>query len=284
MEWTWQTWPANGMDLERTLFCGQAFRWSAYDGGFFGVAGHRPLYIEQQGDRLRLQARTADLPFWRSYFQASEEYLAFEKKLLEHEDTAAVMMDSEGIRVLKQDWFEVLITFMISANNNIKRITGIVERLAAQYGQLGVHPFAGEYRTFPAPERLALATEQELRALGTGYRAVSIQQAADRVASGFSLQRLADMPLEEARKTLLTFHGIGPKVADCILLYGYGVGEICPMDVWMKRVLAALYPHISERDALAQFQAKYGKWTGAVQQYYFYHARLEKQRARGARV
>jgi len=273
--------PANGINLERTLQCGQSFRWKPIDEGFLGLSAGRILFVAQTEDHLFLDCPSEDIPYWQQYFQASEEYNDFERRLLQTPDLAPVMEVSRGIRVLRQEHFEVLISFIVSANNNVKRIAGFLNHLAEEYGEPLQNIHMGETGyNFPSAQVLANVPEEELRKLGAGYRAPFIISSAKAVCDGFPLAKLSHMSREEAQKKLLTLPGVGPKVADCILLYGYGFGEICPMDVWMKRVIQMLYPNTAEKEAVSAFETSYGRWTGAVQQYYFHYIRQQKSNFR----
>ena len=166
-----------------------------------------------------------------------------------------------GIRVLRQEPWEAFITFIISQNNNIARIKGIVERLCAAFGkEIEEGVFA-----FPTAERLAKEPAESFAKLGCGYRADYISSAAKEVFEGtLDLDSLMTAPIDEARERLLKVHGVGPKVADCVLLYGLGRAERCPADVWMKRVIAALG---------GEMPSCVTDYAGIAQQFLFHYAR-----------
>ena len=167
-----------------------------------------------------------------------------------------------------------MISFIISANNNIKRISGIVDRLCRLSGKrlqfMGMDMYA-----FPTPEELSLICEQQLKDIGTGYRAPYIVDTARRIKDGYDLETLRAMSLDAARKELLAFKGVGPKVADCILLFSLGHTDAFPIDVWIDRAMNELFfdsvpPQKSEmREAVLSI----GQYSGIIQQYIFYYAR-----------
>ena len=181
---------------------------------------------------------------------------------------------ASGIRVFAQEPFETLITFIISANNNIGRIAGIVERLCALCGEKA--EFDGkEYYLFPKPESIAALEESELVRIGSGYRAPYIKKSAAIIAGGYQLEKLRDMPLDIARKELLKFPGVGPKVADCVLLFGLGHTDAFPVDVWIGRAMSEIY-FDGESPKKKQLEAAIralGSESGIVQQYIFHYAR-----------
>lgn len=200
-------------------------------------------------------------PVLSDYFDLSLDYDAI-KKDLSHIDAhmAKACEYAPGIRILKQEPWEALCSFVISQNNNVKRIRLIIERLSDRYGAIVEGTCR---RAFPSADILAGATDTELRALGTGFRAPYIIDAATKVADGdIDFEALSCVPLDVARASLMQIHGVGPKVADCALLYGLHRLEAFPMDVWMKRVMALHFP---DRDCSC-----FGRYAGIAQQYLFH--------------
>ena len=152
---------------------------------------------------------------------------------------AACVAENPGIRVLRQPFFETLCTFILSQNNNIPRIRGLVERLCALCGS----PLENGQHAFPTPEQLAACTEEQLATLRAGWRAGYLADAAQKVLGPLpGPETLTALPLADAQAALMTIHGVGPKVADCTLLYGLGRWDAFPLDVWMKRAMAQLFP------------------------------------------
>ncbi|MFV0414571.1 MAG: DNA-3-methyladenine glycosylase family protein [Oscillospiraceae bacterium] len=238
--------PAAGMNLEATLFCGQSFVWQkSEDGGFVGVAGGRAAAVYERGENFLLLPLGAappgegDLAFWHHYFALETNYPALLARFAKSKKLAACVAAAPGIRVLHQPFFETLVCFIISQNNHIPRITGIVQRLCRLFGK----PLAGGLYAFPTPGVLAALTVEDLAPLRAGFRAKYIVDAAQKVAGGLvTRQKLEALPTAEARALLATILGVGTKVADCVLLYSLGRNEVVPMDVWMKRAMAQLFP------------------------------------------
>ncbi len=228
--------------LSETLDCGQAFRWrQREDGCWEGVAGGRYLCLESQGEDIFLQAvPEADLPFWRQYFDLERDYEELAVLFRKNPCLRRALAFCPGIRVLRQEPWEALCTFILSANNNIPRIKGIVERLCQGWGE--AVPGTG-LPAFPKPEALAPLGEEDLAPLRAGWRSAYLLDAARQVAGGrLDLEETASLPTQEAEARLLEVKGVGKKVAQCVLLFGFGRVECIPMDVWMKRVMAELYP------------------------------------------
>lgn len=228
--------------LPETLDCGQAFRWRPReDGSWEGVAGGRYLRLERQGPDLFLHgAGEADFPFWRRYFDLDRDYEALAALFRRNPPLRQALDFCPGIRVLRQQPWETLCTFILSANNNIPRIKGIVERLCQGWGEA----IPGtDLRAFPGPRALSPLGEEDLAPLRAGWRAAYLLDAARRVTQGsLDLEALDRLPAPQAEARLLEVKGVGKKVAQCVLLFAYGRVECIPMDVWMKRVMAELYP------------------------------------------
>ena len=230
-----------GLELDSTLDCGQCFRWSRTPAGWAGVVDDRPVLARMEGDTLILEGPTeAERDFWRRYFALDVDYPALLARYQAgNRRLAACVAENPGIRVLRQPFFETLCTFILSQNNNIPRIRGLVERLCALCGS----PLENGQHAFPTPEQLAACTEEQLATLRAGWRAAYLADAAQKVLGPLpGPETLAVLPLADARAALMTIHGVGPKVADCTLLYGLGRWDAFPLDVWMKRAMAQLFP------------------------------------------
>lgn len=266
-------------DPEMTLFCGQAFRWERVNGLYRGIAHGRVLELFMDGGEVRMAPVTAAEfnAVWKRYFDLDRDYGALKRDFEGDPVLVQGMEYAGGMRVLNQEPFETLVSFIISANNNVKRITGIIRKLSARFGERINHNGC-EYFAFPKPAALANADAADLAACGAGYRAAYIKEAAAAVCGGFDLEGLKDMPYEEAKKSLMTIKGVGGKVADCILLYALGFEEAFPLDVWMKRVVYNLYGFCgkSEKDLRAFIREKFGPKAGLAQQYLFHYARMNR--------
>lgn len=253
------------LDLELTLDCGQAFRWvKEKDGSFSGVASGVYLNISKIGEDTFLLNDTNENDFeniWRKYFDFDRDYVKICETLKEDKLLASTIDEYYGIRILNQDSWEALCSFVISQQNNIKRIKGIIERLCEKYGQ----EVKKGFYSFPSAKRLSELSVEDFEELGTGYRAKYLEKLAKGVASGeIDLEKIKNLPLDNARKELLNIYGVGIKVANCALLFGFGFYDAFPVDVWMKRVME-YYP-----DGLPKCFDGIG---GIAQQYLFHWAR-----------
>ncbi len=254
----------------QTFDCGQTFRFLPFEGGYCGVAGGRYLEVsERDGETLLSCSREDFEGFWKDYFDLGRDYLAIEIDPLDSFLTAAREY-GRGIRILKQPPFEALCSFIISQCNNIPRIRGIISRLC----ELGGERLENGLYTFPTPERVEELGLEGLAALRAGYRAPYLLGAARAVNEGrLDLELLKTLPTDQARAELLKLEGVGRKVADCVLLYGLGHTDAFPVDVWIKRALATVYPEGFD-------YLRYGENAGVIQQYIFFYAReygLEKK-------
>lgn len=262
-------------DLEKSCSCGQAFRWRPFCGGMLGVVRGEPAVLIQKGETVTVfGASPASAAMWAHYLDIGRDYASIEEKVKKDPRLSCCFPEAHGIRVFNQDPFEALISFIISQNNNIKRISGIVERLCRKCGE--ELPFMGEtLYAFPTPKRIAALSLEELTALGTGYRAPFIKAAAERIASGYDLEALRDMSLSDARRELLSFTGIGPKVADCILLFSLQHTDAFPVDVWIDRAMKALFfeGNRAKKAELYEAVTSLGEYSGVIQQYIFQYAR-----------
>lgn len=223
------------------LDCGQAFRWGvAGEGSWRGTVEGMTRTLSQRGDILMFHgvSREEFDRFWRGYFDFDRDYGELKARLCRDPVMRGAVTFTPGMRVLRQPPWETLCSFIISANNNIARIRGIVERLCGLFGEQ-----TQDSHAFPTPQRLAALTVDDLAPVRCGYRAAYLLDAARLVAEGaLNLSEPYTLPLEEARGLLRTVKGVGPKVAECVLLYGYSRAECVPVDVWIGRALSVLYP------------------------------------------
>ena len=257
--------PPADFDLDAIFGCGQCFRWERQpDGSYCGVVRGHVLRVRQQGARLMMEgARPGESGrLWRPYFDLGRDYGAVKAVLARDPVLREAVRFSPGIRILRQEPWEALCSFLLSQNNNIPRIRGIVARLCGRFGE----PLGEGCHAFPSARRLAAVSAADLRAVGCGYRAEYILDAARAVATGrLKLRELSRLPLEEARARLRSIRGVGPKVADCTLLFGCGRLDCFPRDVWIRRVLDCLYP--------GGFPRQLMPLGGIAQQYLFHYAR-----------
>ena len=254
-----------GFDLKKTFECGQCFRFDPCDGGYAGVAYGRRLTLTDTPDGILLEGvsgREFDTRFY-DFFDLGRDYAQIDAELAKDPVLAPVVPFSTGIRILRQEPFETLVSFIISASNNIPRIKKIIGLLCDNFGE-----DMGGYHAFPTPGALAALSLSDLAVIRAGFRDKYILDCARRVASGtLDLDAVAEMPFERARSELMTVSGVGLKVAECALLYGFGFHESFPKDVWIKRVLKHYYG--VEDNAGLDFHGH----DGIAQQYLFYYAR-----------
>ena len=261
---------AQEMDIEKTFECGQCFRWNADGaGGYIGVASGRAAALCRRGEGIYIDCPDEELPFWRNYFDLDTDYAAAAQSIIACDYLGECAEYGAGIRILRQDKWEALCSFIISQCNNIPRIKGIVEKLCAIAGD--EIEFRGRtLRSFPSAERVAELEPEDLAPLRSGYRAPYILAAARAVASGeLDLEAAALLPCDEARRELKKLQGVGDKVANCAVLFGLHRMDAFPIDTWMKKALKAHFPPDFDPASL-------GEYAGLAQQYIFYHAREEE--------
>jgi len=222
--------------LKNTLDCGQCFRWEEQaDGSYLGIVKNNVMKASQAGNVLKLEERSQNAiskKDWQGYFGFDTDYATIENKLKSDDILARAYKLSPGIRILKQDPWEALISFIISQNNNIPRIKKIIKALCQVAGQEIIY---GMFK-FPTPEQILSLSYEELESIKSGFRAKYIKNAAELVMNGtINLKRLAAMPNDEALNVLMTIKGVGVKVGSCVLIYGFNKLDVVPVDVWVKR-------------------------------------------------
>ena len=257
------------LDLAQTLDCGQSFRWEQEENGDFrGVAFDREVTVHLDGgDFYIFGGKAEDSALWSDYFDLDFDYGVIKNELSELSPVLKSAAEyAPGIRILRQDSWEALCSFIISQNNNIPRIKGIIKRLCECFGD----KTEDSGYTFPSAARLSDLSVEDLAPLKSGFRAKYLIDAAQRVSSGeINLDEVLVMPIDEARQSLMKIKGVGPKVAECALLYGMHRLECFPMDVWMKRAMAVLLPEFTIEDL--------GQHAGIAQQYIFHYSRMHPE-------
>ena len=251
----------------KTFECGQCFRWNPDgSGGYTGAASGRAARVFALGGTARVECEEADIGFWRDYLDMGTDYDAARESVMRGEYLTDCARTGEGIRILRQDKWEALCSFIISQCNNIPRIKSIVEKLCELFGEPFETPWGRRY-AFPPAERVALLEEPELAPLHAGYRAPYIINAARAVASGdMDLDAAAGMDADAARAYLKTLSGVGDKVANCAVLFGLHRLDAFPIDVWIKRALREHMPPDFDPKTL-------GEYAGLAQQYMFFSER-----------
>lgn len=256
----------SNFDLKQTFDCGQAFRWNEdADGVWQGSVLDKSIRLYYESDKIIIEGTTKEdfENFWFDYFDLSRDY----SKVIDTISSDPILKKAtafgNGIRILKQDPWEALCSFIISQNNNIPRIKGIIDRLCENFGQK-----IGSFYTFPSAQKLADLTVEDLSCIRSGFRAKYIIDAAEKVSSGeIDLEGLKKCDIDTARDKLMTIKGVGPKVADCVLLFGLNKIDAFPKDVWIKKAMLTFFPN-----GLPECAKGY---EGLVQQYIFFYARTE---------
>lgn len=282
--------------------CGQCFRWNKeQDESYTGIVGNNILNVKKEQNYIIIKGLCKDniQDVCTKYFDLETDYNKIKSELTNIDNNMKISIEyGSGIRILKQDPWEALISFIISANNNIPRIKGIIEKISKKYGK-EIEWNNTKYYTFPTPEELSKASVKDLRLLGLGFRDTRVFETTKIINNKeVDLEKFEKIEnINVLREELLKFPGVGPKVADCIMLFSMKKHEVFPIDVWVKRVMTELYldelidkkqgkvineqskqlPEIKNQKILQLAESKFGKLAGIAQQYLFYWRReLEK--------
>ena len=275
----------NSFELKDIFDCGQCFRWNLQeDGSYTGVFGNNVLKVKKDNNQVVFKGVCEkDIKSTvEKYFDLNRNYEEIKEQLSKIDENMKNSIEyGKGIRILNQDLWETIISFIISANNNIPRIKGIIERLSKAYGNQ-ITWRGKDYYTFPSVEQLKDVTVKEYRDLGLGFRDKRIYETTQMIIKGqVDLEKMQENPnTMEVREQLLTLSGVGPKVADCILLFSdLKRFEVFPIDVWVRRVMNDLYikqedeTKVSKKQIEKIAEEKFGNLAGLAQQYLFYWRR-----------
>ena len=269
--------------VSQTLECGQCFR--------FTQIGEENYIIVAYGKILNIYCDGTDIVFkntteeefnniWYNYFDFGRNYNDIKKKISENDEILQKAVEyAPGIRILNQDRFECLISFIISQNNRIPMIKKVISNISKKYGRYIGSVDGEEYYAFPNPEELIKADEAGLMECKTGFRAKYIIDAVQKVIHGEINLNADDMDTETLRKMLMTIKGVGPKVADCTMMFSFGRCETFPTDVWVKRIMSELYfngREASVKEIHQKAEEWFGDYAGYAQQYLFNYARQFK--------
>lgn len=272
-------------NLEHIFECGQCFRWNKNDdGSYTGVVKKNVINIKMLNNDVHVESYGEDdlNKLINYYFDMDRDYDSIKDELRKIDNNMKKsIIYGEGIRLLNQDLWETIISFIISANNNIPRIKGIIERISKRFGDK-IECNGVQYYTFPTPEQLGKASVQDLRNLGLGFRDVRVFETTKMVLNKeINLDKLHnEKNTQVVREELLKLPGVGPKVADCILLFSTLKRlDVFPIDVWVRRVMNELYIHkedenkVDKKLVLSMANEKFGDLQGIAQQYLFYWKR-----------
>ena len=275
----------NSFEPKHIFECGQCFRWNENENGSYtGIVGNNVINVEKVDNKIIFKSFGVDNleKLVIDYFDLNRNYEEIKRKLSSVDEYLANSIKyGSGIRILNQDLWETIISFIISANNNIPRIKTIINRMSKKYGNK-IEWNGEEYYTFPSIENLSKATVEDLRSLGLGFRDVRIYETTRKILNkDVDLSKLhEEKDTEKVREILLTLSGIGPKVADCILLFStLKRFDVFPIDVWVRRVMNDLYiknedeTKVNKKEIEKLAKEKYGNLEGLAQQYLFYWKR-----------
>ena len=275
----------DSFELKDIFDCGQCFRWNEQeDGSYTGVFGDNVLNVAKIGNEVIFKGICKEniKETVEKYFDLDRDYQKIKNQLMQVDENMKKSIEyGKGIRILNQDLWETIISFIISANNNIPRIKGIIERLSKKYGK-EIECNNTKYYTFPTVKALKDVTVQEYRELGLGFRDIRLYETTHMILDKkVDLEAMKNNPnTMEVREQLLSLSGVGPKVADCILLFSdLKRFEVFPIDVWVRRVMNDLYIHneneekVNKKQIEKIAQEKFGDLAGLAQQYLFYWRR-----------
>lgn len=252
-------------DLSQTLECGQCFRFVQETGGYYGVAHGRLIKVSQHGGTLFFEgAHVGDAEWLTEYFDLARDYDEIAERLSVDPWITESARRYRGVHIMRQDPWEALCSFIISQNNNIPRIKKIIAALCELLGE-----DIGGYHAFPSPAVVASAGEAGLAPIRAGFRAAYIVDAAQSIVNGnIDLKQVGRMDIISAAAELKKIRGVGDKVAACVLLFGYGMLDVFPVDVWIKRVIALRYGE-------GFTPSRFSPYAGIAQQYLFCRERDE---------
>lgn len=264
--------------LKDIFECGQCFRWNKLDNNnYVGVAYNKVIEVEKNNDDVIIYNSSLDdfNNIWCDYFDLKRDYSEIKEELSKDEILKKSVEFGEGIRILQQEPFEILISFIISANNRIPMIKRAIENISKRYGEK--IEYKGKiYYAFPKIDALKDVTIDDIEQLGVGFRAKYIVDTIDKVYNKtYDLNKITTLDDDQCHDALKQFNGVGPKVADCIMLFSMEKYSAFPVDVWVKRAMQHFYlaPDVSLPKIRSFARDKFKNLSGFAQQYLFYYAR-----------
>ena len=273
----------NNFDLEQTLKCGQIFRYQQVStNSYIVIAKNKRIRLTQQAESTTLIIHNSNLSeyeeVWKRYLDIETDYGQIVDKLSKNDSHMQKATSyGKGIRILNQDTWEMLISFIISQNKSIPHIQACIQNLCQAFGKLITDKNGETYYAFPTLEQLSKATEEGLRDCKVGFRAPYIMDACQKVGDNtVVLETLFHMGTKKAKENLMKIKGVGEKVAHCVLLFGLNKTDTFPTDVWIRRTMNNLYfenQKIKDNEIIRFAQEKFGDYAGYAQQYLFYYAR-----------
>lgn len=274
--------PARDFNLEHTLECGQAFRWECVGGCYSGVIGGALVKVSHSRGKLLVESSApVGKEKLAEYFGLNEDLLSIYRHIGRDPAVKKAIKEFRGLRILNQDRWECLASFILSSYTNIPRIKKMIAGLSRKFGKR-VALGDTENFTFPAAAAIAKADMRTLKALGLGFRAAYIKETASRIAAKeFDLDAVGDLNYEQAKEALASLKGVGGKVADCVLLFSFKKYEAFPVDVWIKRGIEKLYlggKAVSPEEAAGFARERFGPYAGYAQEYLYHYLRHERGR------
>lgn len=276
----------NCFNLKYTLECGQCFRWNKiYEDDkkvtYVGVIKDRVIKITEENDKLHVLSSNMDKleEVINNYFDLDTNYQEIERQISNiDKNVKAAVKNSTGIRILNQDFFEMVISYIISANNNIPRISKSINEICKRYGKEIIFE-NNKYYLFPNLEDLLNVTEEEFKSCGVGFRARYLKNTIKNIYENkMDFEYMMKLDTITAKQELMKMQGIGPKVADCILLFSLSRKEVFPIDVWVERVMSKIYfkdlkGKVSKKDIINYSNNNFKEYAGIVQQHLFFNIR-----------
>ena len=279
-------------NLDFTLCCGQAFRWTKQGDWWHGVVGEEVCKIRQKGQELEFESVNAG--FVQNYFRLHDDLPRIFSEINKDKNIEAAISEFKGLRILRQEPWECLISYICATYKSISAIRRMLSNLSKRFGE-EICLEGDCFYIFPKPMKLAQASVQELTTCGLGYRAKYVSETAKLICENtFDLERLKKTAYEKAKEDLMSLPGVGPKVADCVLLFSLERLEAFPVDVWMKRAVLKYYAkHFSEEffrrkstqeslsspeyEKLSSFGREYfGNYAGYAQEYLYHYERMQR--------
>ncbi len=272
-------------NIKQIVECGQCFRWEkAAELDYIGVAYGRVIEVVQEGDKVTIYNTNEDdfNDIWFDYFDLDRDYSKVKEELANDEILSKSVEFGYGIRILNQEYFEILISFIVSARNSIPSIMKTIKKISEKWGN-PIEYKGNTYYTFPTPEMIKDATLEEIQETGASFRSKYIVDTIQNINNSnenkeYNLEYIASLDADECHTALQKFKGVGAKVADCIMLFSMGKVSAFPVDVWVKR--AMMYFYNAEEGSLNKIRIfarnKFKDVAGFAQQYLFYYARENK--------
>ena len=267
-------------NVKDTLECGQVFRFIPFKEGYKVFSLDKCCYCYNKGEKAIIECFESEKEYFINYFDLERDYKSIYNSALNEEDILSNCAKlGKGIRILNQDIVETLISFIVSQNNNIPRIKKILEKLCFELGEKRTQ-FNDTYYTFPSISRMASENVEFYRSIGLGYRAEYVKRLVVAINDGLDIKSFSNLSSSELKKRLIKIHGVGPKVADCVMLFGFHKSDSFPVDTWIEKVYRENFNgKLKDREKIAKyFTDRFKDKSGYYQQYLFYYKRSLEQK------